>query len=162
MIVVADTSALIALSSIGQLRLLRHLWPTVWITPAVVSELIAHGHNWKAAEEAQQEFAKGDWLLPWKGLVNCLSPPSKKLNRGELETISLAYQKGGTCFMDERLGRAFAKTLGISTVGSLGVLGRCKHLGFITAVRPLILEMSHQGLYFHPDLITQVLADMNE
>ena len=161
-IVAADTSPVIALSSIWRLDLLRHVSPVAWLVPAVVSELITNGRNWKAAKQAQQEFAAAEWLLPWTGSLRCLTPPSKRLGRGEIEAISLAYQESGICFIDELRGRTFAKSLGVEILGSLGVLCRCKMDGVIPAVKPLILEIMDHGLHYSPELVRRVIRDMNE
>lgn len=108
MLIAADTSALVALSSIRRLDLLRRLAPEVWLPPAVVKELITDGEGWRNASQAQEEFAKAEWLLPWTTEFTQLIPTSKKIGQGELEAISLAHEIKGSCFMDDRRGRAFA------------------------------------------------------
>jgi len=64
--VAADTSAVVTLSSIGRLDLLRHLWPIVWLPQVCIVELVGQG-EWPQARQAQNELAKEEWLLPWKG-----------------------------------------------------------------------------------------------
>lgn len=158
----ADTSALVALSSIGRLDLLRRIWAEVWLPPAVVRELITDGAGWVNARQAQVEFAKGDWLRPWTKEIACITPPSRKLGAGEIEVVSLARIMRGTCFMDDGRGRSFAESVGVTAVGVPGVLCRSKRDQVIPAVKPLLLEMQRLGIRYSHDLIAKVLADMNE
>lgn len=162
MLIAADTSALVALSSISRLDLLRRFGPEVWLPPAVVKELITDGEGWENAHQAQEEFAKGEWLLPWSTEFTRLAPSSKKLGQGEIEAVSLALQLKGTCFIDERRGKAFAACHGVPVIGAPGILCRCKREGVLVEVKPLLIAMLQHGLNYAPSLIAQVLAEMNE
>jgi predicted nucleic acid-binding protein len=162
MLIAADTSALVALSAIRRLDLLRRLGPEVWLPPAVVKELITDGDGWKNAEEAQAEFAKREWLHPWTTEFTRLPTSSSKLGRGEIEAVSLAFEFNGTCLIDERKGRAFASAHGVPVIGALGVLCRSKRDGLVAEIKPLVMNMVLCGIIYAPDLISRVLVEMNE
>lgn len=161
MFVAADTSAVVALSSIERLDLLRHVWSTVWLPRACIVELVTQGENWLQAKQAQTEITKEEWLLPWNGQLEC-QIPSGKLGKGEIEAVSLAHQEKCECLIDDKKGRAFAESMGVNAIGTFGVLKRCKADGVIAAAKPLICQMQHHGFRCRPEVIAAVLADMNE
>jgi predicted nucleic acid-binding protein len=162
MIAVADTSALVALSSIERLDLLRLQFGQVFVTPAVHRELTAGRGEWRAAREAVGAVQSGVWVKISDCDFPVLAPSSRKLGKGEIEAVSLAAHLNCTCFMDEHRGRQFAKSVRVRTVGSLGIVCRAKRRGVIDAVKPLIAAMEAEGLRFGPALIRQVLLDAGE
>ena len=162
MFIAADTSFLIAFSAIQRMDLLRAAVGEVWIPPAVYEELVTDGEGWMNARQAQSEVHGGEWLRRWTVPFACLPSSSAKLGKGELEAVSLAFHNQGVCLVDERRGRAFAKSVGVRVVGSLGVLARCKKSGLIPAVTPLVRAMEESGIYRDPELVVQFLADLNE
>jgi len=162
MLFAADTSALVALSSIRRLDLLRRLASKVWLPPAVVKELITNGEGWRDALQAQEEFVKGEWLLAWTTEFTRLVPTSKKIGQGELEAVSLAHEFKSSCFIDDRRGRTFAALYGVPVIGALGVLCRSKRDGVLDAVNPSLIAMQQRGLIYDPILVNQVLTTMNE
>lgn len=60
--------------------------------------------------------------------------------------------------IDERKGRRYARRLGLSLTGTLGVLLLAKEEGLVTAVSPLLQQLLDEGLYFSPELISQTLT----
>jgi len=64
--------------------------------------------------------------------------------------------------IDDKKGRAFADFIGVNAIGTFGVLKRCKAEGVISVAKPLICEMQHYGFRCRPELIAEVLAEMNE
>jgi uncharacterized protein len=59
--------------------------------------------------------------------------------------------------VDERAGRRAAAALGLSVVGTLGVLLAAKRMGHIAEVRPLVDELLRQGFWVAPRLVKQAL-----
>jgi len=87
-VVVVDTTPIIALCMIGQLRLLGSLYGEVWIPPAVHAEVKAGGSRPGAAELQRAVFVR----------VAALADPSQAdllsdLDRGEAEVIALAREQ---------------------------------------------------------------------
>lgn len=133
MIVVSDTSPITNLIEIGRLEILRSLFRTVLIPPAVFREATFHEHVRKEIEDA-------DWIrvveLTTHDLYLSLA---EKLDRGEAEAISLAVETSADLILiDESEGRREALELGILVTGLLGVLIRAKKQGLIPAIRPEI------------------------
>ncbi|VVB88915.1 Uncharacterised protein [uncultured archaeon] len=95
MIVVADSSPLIAFSRIGKIDLLDELFGEITIPDAVYDELTTGGHK----------FSHG-WIkrkgVNDKNLVKILNA---KLDRGESEAIALAIEiNADILIMDEKPG----------------------------------------------------------
>lgn len=64
------------------------------------------------------------------------------LNKGETEAISLAITIGADALlMDEAPGRIAARSLGISVLGTAGLLVIAKNQGYIAAVRPFLDDL---------------------
>jgi uncharacterized protein len=76
--------------------------------------------------------------------------------------ITLAVEKGRPVLLDDRKARDIARKIGIQVIGSLGVLAKSKHAGYIDAAKPLLEGMQKQGIYFGRQLIEHFLRDMHE
>jgi len=161
---VADTSAIIAFSSVGQLDVLRSVFSIVWIVPEVFNEIVTQGEGWIAAVEAQKELIAGTWM---RRATICEDAIFESLyhtlgNSGETEAIWLALNRKIPVLLDEWRGRKVAAKVGVETTGTLGVLKKAKAQGTITQVGPIVRAMMVNGIYFKPDLISAFLADCGE
>jgi predicted nucleic acid-binding protein len=152
-IVVADTSPLLALSKVGQTEILRQLFGHVIIPPAVQVELvrcIPELPDWvrvepvKNAEEARRMAQWVDW--------------------GEAEAIELAKELGADrLLIDERKGRKLAMVEGVQVIGVLGVLLLAKKKGLLLSLRELMEELKKEaGFYLAEALVAEVLEAAGE
>lgn len=64
--------------------------------------------------------------------------------------------------IDEPAGRRVARLHGLRLTGSLGVLLRAKREGHLPALRPVLMQMTMQGIHLHPHLIDSTLKLANE
>lgn len=127
MIVVSDTTPINILAQIGLLDLLPSLFGSVIITPAVVAEL-SHA-NTPAAVRAFLET-----LPSWVSV----QAPEKLLDTrlprgpGEKEAISLAMELHADFLLaDDWRARQAAKRLGLTVMGTVGLLGQAAKRGLI-------------------------------
>ena len=132
MLIVSDTSPILNLVAVERLELLRDLYGSIVIPPAVSAELHANGI-----------FLTADW-------VEVIEPRNRaavdglraELDAGESEAIVLAQQlKASLLLMDERLGRRAAIQLGLDVTGLLGILAEGKKRGLISSCAPLLDSM---------------------
>jgi predicted nucleic acid-binding protein len=80
------------------------------------------------------------------------------LDRGEAEAIVLASEmEADLLLLDEKLARFHAKHIGIPVSGTVGVLLKAKHAGYITALKPLLYELRSQGIWLSDDFISQMI-----
>jgi predicted nucleic acid-binding protein len=128
MIVVADTSAISNLLTIGHEWILRDLFGTVIVPPAVESELRAWHPDLPSFISIKSPEKPG--LLPELAQV---------LDHGEIEAISLALEiHADLLLIDERKGRAEAQRLGLKITGLLGVLLEAKKTGLLEQLSPVL------------------------
>lgn len=142
MLIVSDTSPVLNLVAIGRLELLRDLYVSIVIPPAVSAELNANGiflaKHWIQVVEPVNRVA-----------VDALRAD---LDTGESEAIVLAQQLNASLLLiDERLGRRTATTLGLSVTGLLGILAEAKKRGFIPVCAPLLDDMIERAGFWIGD-----------
>lgn len=127
MIVVADTSPINYLLLIGCSEVLPSLFEIVVIPGAVLTELRS-----EKAPATVQQWARS--LPEWVSIrtADHLLPELTSFGSGEREAISLAYEiKADAVLIDDATARRVAERLGLSVVGTLGVLETAADLGFI-------------------------------
>jgi predicted nucleic acid-binding protein len=127
LIVVSDTSPLLNLIRIGHLVLLRALYHEVTIPPAVHDELVATLEGSPLADVT----TSASWLRVIEPVDRRrVAELGAELDAGESEAIVIAQELGSDLLlMDERKGRQIASSLGLNTVGLLGILVEAKRTG---------------------------------
>lgn len=106
-------------------------------------------------------------LPAWVSVLPLESPltpfASIVLDDGEAAVIQLALeQQISRVCIDESKGRRAALSLGLQVVGSLGLLGKAKTEGLITAVHPFIAKAQQSGMYYDTSLIAAFLQAIGE
>lgn len=154
--IVINASPLIALGQMQIFDVVSQL-PFEFICPPQIEAEIIAG------------YAKG---LPvsfpnWVNVVSLAAPLSllsvATLDEGEAAVIQLALeQEIEIVCIDDLKGRRAAVAVGLKIVGSLGLLGRAKTLGLISAARPFIELAQTKGIYYHPALVEEFLTALNE
>jgi predicted nucleic acid-binding protein len=149
-VVVSDTSPLQYLHQSGRLELLPRLFDRVIVPPAVIGELAegrARGHDLPRLDGV----AWVDIQAPHQALVL-----PDKLGRGEQEAMAVAVERHLMVLMDDRDARTAARSLGLHTLGTFGVLLRAKQAGLIPVVAPLVDQIV--GLGFRLDAPTRQMV----
>ncbi len=161
MIVVCNTSPLIALAAVGQFDLLRAMYGEIIIPEAVFHEVVIAG----AGEAGAREVGTATWIkrsaVRNTALVQALQ---LELDAGEAEAIALAMERSaGLLLLDERLGRRAAARLGLTVAGTLGVLIAAKDSGLLESMRPVLDALREQaGFWIGDDLHAAVLKATGE
>lgn len=152
MLIVADTSALIALAVCDSLSLLDRLFHDVRVPSAVFRECIVSGKPETGRLEAYLrervlEVDLQEFIIAVAGL-----------GQGELEAMALFKRlRADRLLVDDYRARKVAHLNGIDVVGSLGVLILAKESGLIANVRPLIIEIQTAGVRYSEQLVDEVL-----
>jgi uncharacterized protein len=160
MIVVADSTPLIALSVLHKLNLLQELYGRIVIGPTVYQEIVIEGRGRSGAAEV----ASADWIetrLP--GNPASLQEISPHLGRGEAETIVLARElPADLVIMDELAGRRELTRQKLALIGSIGVLQQAKLQGLIVTLKPELDTLRHSGFYLSERVYNLCLASAGE
>jgi predicted nucleic acid-binding protein len=152
MLVVADTSALLALAASEGLSLLDELFADVRVPAAVFEECTISG---KPFAEQLREYLESkvvdvdleEFIIAAAGL-----------GTGELEAMAL-YKRlhADRLLLDDSRARRVATFNHIEVVGSLGVLLLAKSQGLIPTLRPRLESIHAAGIYLGDALVNEAL-----
>jgi predicted nucleic acid-binding protein len=145
--VVTDSTCLIGLERIGQLDILPALFEPILIPP-----------------EVQREFGISfPWLTVEPPADQALVTVLKMLvDDGEAEAIALAHGRGWRIILDDRRARSVGKHLGVTIIGTVGVLVRAKRQGIIASLKTLLSELEAHEFYIGAALKEEALRLINE
>ena len=160
MIVVVDSSVLIALARIGGLELLHLPTDVIYIPDAVFVEVVQKG----AGRPGSTELARADWVLRQSVRdVAAVDRLCAHLGRGESEAIVLAKELNADFLViDDAAARHVAEADGQRVVGLPGWLVFLKERGVIAAVKPLLDEMLASGFYLDEQRYQSILHRTGE
>lgn len=157
MILVADSSSLIALSICDQLDLLEKLFENVQVPISVYKEIDIPDkpESGRIKKFLQEKISKVD-LSSY-----IISTPI--LGKGELEAMALYKQvKADYLLTDDKQARKVAEYNKIKIVGSMGVLIMAKKQGLIKSIKPSLDAIYNSYIYISEDLYHYVLSIANE
>lgn len=161
MVVVSDTTTLSNLLLIDRIDLLQKLYGSINIPMAVSEEL----HNLLSHRKQVDQFLNQAWVTTYsvtqKEYALLLG---QQLDIGEAEAIALAVEMNANLLIvDELKGRAFAKSLGLAVIGTLGILVAAKREGLISQVEPVLNQLkTNAGFWVSDSLQRQVLESVHE
>ncbi|MEW6358459.1 MAG: DUF3368 domain-containing protein [Planctomycetota bacterium] len=145
--VVADSTCLIGLERIGRPDILPSLFDPITIPPRV-----------------HLEFGTD---LPWLHVAAPADQPlvttlKMLLGDGEAEAIALACEHGSRIILDDRQARSVAQHLGLSVIGTVGILIRAKRSGIVPSLKRILGELEAKGFYVSDALIEEALRLVGE
>lgn len=156
--VIANTTPIISLASIGRLDILEKLFGTITVAQTVYNEIKAkqnYGfHEIDKAAFIDVQEIKGhlyrDFLLT-------------ELDLGEAETIILAKELSADfVIIDENLGYKIATNAGLTTIRTLSILLRAKEKGHIENIKPLLDDMIAKGRWYSSNVYQTCLLKAGE
>ena len=152
MVVVSNSSPLIALARIQRLDLLPAIFESVLIPPAVA-----------------REIAPSIPILPaWLRMQvpNAMPPASsrrRRLGDGEWEALALAIElKADWIILDDLPARRSAEAAGLNVLGTLGTLVTAKRAGLLEAIRPELDALVRTSFFLSPQLYDELLQAAGE
>jgi len=154
---VADTSALIALTTCGALDLLNKMFDEVLITKEVYYECSISG---KPFSKKLSLFLLDKIKSPETDVT--LDLPSN-LGKGEVSAMVL-YKKLNADYLliDDNRARRVAKYNQIKVIGSVGILLRAKKQNLIKKVSFYLDRLEDSGLFIDKELILEIKKLANE
>lgn len=157
-LVVADTSPIFYLLSIGQIELLPRLFGTVFIPDAVHKEF---WHPTAPVLLREWVAASPPWLkiMPVDPVDDAALRP---LGPGEQAAIALALSmRADLILIDERKGTAIALTKGFAVTGTLGVLRLARRRGWID-LDDTLAKLKCTNFRYRQQMIDDLLNEFTE
>jgi len=147
--IISDTSCLILLDKIGELSILNKLFGNITTTSEVAEEY-------------------GQPLPPWFEIKK----PSDKnyqaiieasVDKGEASAIALAIELDDCLLIiDDLKGRKFAHQLGLTIIGTMGVIVDAKLAGIILSVKPILSKIKSTNFRITEQLELLILKRAGE
>jgi predicted nucleic acid-binding protein len=157
--VVADSSCLIALSQIGQFKLLKELFNKVFIPEAVYREVVVKGRKETGSKETKEAIRDG-----WVERISVEDITSVKalsitLGSGESEVIALCKEfNADFALIDEKTARDVAGLMEINTIGTIGIINLAKKKGFNINTKKSLKLLRDKGFRISDKLYKRILA----
>lgn len=148
-IVIADTSCLIALTRIQALGFLEKLYREIYISREIALEFNEKLPEWIIVESFRNK--------KYQQLLDLF------LDTGEASAIALALEFDNVLLiLDDLKGRKEAEKLGLKITGTLGVLIKAKHSGLIQELKPYLESLKIAGFRIPPIVENEILRRSNE
>ena len=160
MISVCNSTPIIAFSKINRFDLLYKVFEKILIHEAVYKELTGS----KETRPGSIELKEADWIkvekVQNKEYTRFLMA---NLDYGEAEVIALAFEKkADLTIIDEKIARRIARQLGLTVIGSVGILIKAKNMGIISKIKPLWDNMISCGIRYNKYFYTEILQKIGE
>jgi predicted nucleic acid-binding protein len=147
--IISDTSCLILLDKIGELDILNKLFGTIITTSEVAEEF---GQTLPAWIELRQPTDK-----------NYQSIIEATVDKGEASAIALAIELDDCLLIiDDLKGRKFAHQLGLTIIGTIGVIVDAKLAGIIPSVKPILAKIKATNFRITEQLELLILKRASE
>jgi uncharacterized protein len=157
-IVVSNSTPLIALARLGRLNLLASLFKRILIPAEVQHEVTVAGRGLPGAEEVRN----ANWIevAPQRSSADpSLTQACQNLGAGERGAILLAKTlSADLILLDEWKARRVAREAGLSMVGSIGILEAAARSGLVSDLRQAYIDLLLHGIRFDIKLLQDSLA----
>jgi len=157
MLIVADTSALIAVATCDGLSWLDTLFGSLSVPQAVFDEAIEEGKP--QAERLRRYLSDKVVDIDLNDFI--IAAPG--LGQGELQAMALyRHSHANRLLIDDLRARKAAQYNGINIIGSAGILLMAKNQGLISSVKPHLEAISKSEVHLGDKLIAEVLKIAGE
>jgi predicted nucleic acid-binding protein len=152
---VCDTTIPLYLGRIGQIDLLPALYAPIYIPDQVCLELDM-GRVLRPDTINPRSLVWVELVSVSQALIDSLPP--NRLGKGEQAVIAYAQaHRDYVAGTDDLRARQLAEAIGLKVTGTLGILLRAKQAGLISALQPLVDDITAQGFRLSPELHRDVL-----
>ncbi len=158
LLVVSNSSVIIALARICRLDLLEKLFRRALVPEAVWEEITIEG------KPGSEKVRRARFIHVERVRSERLASLLKEfVDEGEAEAITLALEVNADILLiDDRDARDLAKKLGLQVMGTLGVLALAKYRGLIQEVKPIIDELVGSGFWISSRILKEFLRELGE
>ncbi len=157
---ISNSSPLIKFGALGRLDILRTVHGNLLIPEAVYHEVVVVGQRHPGATAVRE----ATWIVQ-EAVTNIPAVMAlHDLGRGEAEAIILAVEHPGSLvILDDLRGRLVANRLGLTMIGTLGILLIAKRRGLVQSLTQEIGYLQTRiGFRIGADLKARVLREAGE
>ena len=147
--IISDTSCLILLDKIDELPILNKLFGVITTTSEVAIEFGQPLPSWfEIREPADKNY---------QAIIEAT------VDKGEASAIALAIELDDCLLIiDDLKGRKFASQLGLTIIGTIGVIVDAKLAGIIPSVKPILSKIKSTNFRFTEQLESLILNRAGE
>jgi predicted nucleic acid-binding protein len=147
--IISDTSCLILLDKIGELSILNKLFGNITTTSEVAEEFGQPLPHWFEIKEPSDKN--------YQAIIEA------SVDKGEASAIALAIELDDCLLIiDDLKGRKFAHQLGLTIIGSIGVIVDAKLAGIIPSVKPILSKIKSTNFRITEQLELLILKRAGE
>lgn len=159
MIIVSDSSPLIAFAMADRFEVLQTLCKEITIPKEVYREVVVTGKGKPGASEV----ATADWIRQ-KEVVNKTAVQDLqtryKIDSGEAEAIILAKELNADLLLaDQKKVRGIAGALDLEVTGTIGLLVRAYEKALIKDLKTILDSLREQGFRYPDEIYDAVLKE---
>lgn len=152
--VVVNSTPIISLHHLGKLDLLEKMYHRVYIPYAVYEEVSVEG-SYKITKEILFSFS--NFTVERVQNTEAKKYFKTALHEGEVEAMILTTElDADLCVLDDQLARSYAKLLGLTITGTLGILLKAKENKLLDKVMPLVDTLIEKEIYISTNLYRQI------
>jgi predicted nucleic acid-binding protein len=160
---------LIGLAKLGRINLLHRVFPVVLVAPAVRHETVEQGLVLGAPEVIYLQRAIDDGWLEVTQISDTESEIAQRLagrtslHAGEIESLAIAAERRRVLLADDKEPRSAARALGVTTLGSAGLLFAAFRLGAldITELDEAVTDLA-RVLWISADVVADIMRRARE
>jgi predicted nucleic acid-binding protein len=147
--IISDTSCLILLDKIGELSILNKLFGNITTTSEVAEEFGQPLPLWFEIKEPSDKN--------YQAIIEA------SVDKGEASAIALAIELDDCLLIiDDLKGRKFAHQLGLTIIGTIGVIVDAKLAGIIPSVKPILSKIKSTNFRITEQLELLILKRAGE
>jgi predicted nucleic acid-binding protein len=145
MIVISNSSPLIALSRVGRLNILREMFGKIHIPEAVYRETVLQGSYHSQKRDIQKAVDERFVIV---GKPKTSRSFRRTIDLGERGVLNLAFDmKADILLIDDKKARNEAKELGFRIAKTSALLRRAEKMNLIASYDDILSELEKSGIY---------------
>lgn len=147
--IISDTSCLILLDKIGELEILNKLFGTIITTSEVADEFGLPLPSWFQIRQPTDK--------------NYQTIIEASVDKGEASAIALAIELDDCLLIiDDLKARKFANQLGLTIIGTIGIIVDAKLAGILTSVKPILFKIKETNFRISEQLEKLIITKAGE
>ncbi|NMG08544.1 DUF3368 domain-containing protein [Brasilonema sp. UFV-L1] len=158
--VIINSSPLIVLFKSQQAELLPQLFAQILVPEGVFAEVTIAGED----DAASKQLPRVSWIQRVEITTIAPEVAAWDLGNGESQVLSLALKTLGNsaAIVDDRAARRCGQVLGITTIGTGGILIKAKRRGLIKSVSQGIEALRDAGLWLSDNVVNLLKQQAGE